>query len=150
TDLRNLVNQERKHLDISKVSSSYRNNLTYNARLVLEWNNTDAEFVVQFVNPQKRFFNWEHTEAADKKRIMDEIQHGFSSEQFEIVGPETVGDWILNVTYMGNRTSGNKMPTFLKCTVQYNFGKANQYSEEFLVRLQDNGDEQQLAKFAVQ
>ncbi|WP_422351331.1 TonB-dependent receptor plug domain-containing protein [Flagellimonas sp.] len=150
TDLRNLVNQEGKHLDISKVSSSYRNNLTYNARLVLEWNNTDAEFVVQFVNPQKRFFNWEHTEAADKKRIMDEIQHGFSSEQFEIVGPETVGDWILNVTYMGNRTSSNKMPTFLKCTVQYNFGKANQYSEEFLVRLQDNGDEQQLAKFAVQ
>ncbi|MCL6266124.1 TonB-dependent receptor plug domain-containing protein [Flagellimonas myxillae] len=148
-DLRNLANQQRAQLDLAKVPAGYRNNLTYNARLVLEWSNPDTEFVVQFVNPQKRFFNWEHTIGSDRKRIRDEIQHGFSSEQFEIVGPETVGDWILNVTYLGNRTSGNKIPTFLTCTVQYNFGKSNQSSEEFLVRLQEHGEEQQLAKFSV-
>ncbi|MCL6273554.1 TonB-dependent receptor plug domain-containing protein [Muricauda sp. 2012CJ35-5] len=147
TELRNLVNQQKNNLDLSKVDNAYRNNLTYNARVVLEWSNPDSEFVVQFVNPQKRFFNWEHTDTSDKKRILDELQHGFSSEQFEIVGPDTVGEWILNVTYLGNRTSGNSIPTFLKCTVQYNFGKPNQRSEEFLVRLHEAGEEQQLAKF---
>ncbi|WP_396590026.1 TonB-dependent receptor plug domain-containing protein [Allomuricauda sp. R78024] len=150
TEIRNLINKERKNLDIKKVNQKYLNNLTYNARLMLDWNNPDAEFVVQFVNPQKRFFNWEHTDASDKKRILDELQHGFANEQFEIVGADTKGDWILNVTYLGNRTSGNKAPTFLKCTVQYNFGKPNQTSEEHLVRLQDMDDEQQLAKFTVQ
>ncbi|WP_190808545.1 TonB-dependent receptor plug domain-containing protein [Flagellimonas sp. S3867] len=150
TEIRNLVNKERAHLDLSKVDQKYRNNLTYNARLFLDWNNADAEFVVQVVNPQKRFFNWEHTETADRARILNELQHGFSNEQFEIVGAETIGDWILNVTYLGNRTSGSKTPTFLKCTVQYNFGKPNQKSEEFMVRLQEPGDEQQLAKFTVQ
>lgn len=150
TEIRNLINKERKNLDIKKVNQKYLNNLTYNARLMLDWNNPDAEFVVQFVNPQKRFFNWEHTDTSDKRRILDELQHGFANEQFEIVGADTKGDWILNVTYLGNRTSGNKAPTFLKCTVQYNFGKPNQTSEEHLVRLQDMDDEQQLAKFTVQ
>lgn len=150
TEIRNLVNQKRKDLDISKVDPSYRNNLTYNARLVLEWNNPDVEFVVQFVNPQKRFFNWEYTDTSERKRILDGLEHGYASEQFEIVGAETVGDWILNVTYLGNRTYGNQMPTFLKCRVQYNFGKPNQRSEEFLVRLQEENEEQQLAKFTVE
>nr|WP_299172803.1 TonB-dependent receptor plug domain-containing protein [uncultured Allomuricauda sp.] len=150
TEIRNLVNKKRNQLDLSKVDQKYTNNLTYNARLFLDWNNTDAEFVIQMVNPQKRFFNWEHTETGDRARILNELQHGFSTEQFEIVGAETVGDWILNVTYLGNRTSGSKMPTFLKCTVEHNFGKPNQKSEEFLVRLQEPGDEQQLAKFTVQ
>jgi TonB-dependent SusC/RagA subfamily outer membrane receptor len=150
TEIRNLINKERKNIDFKKVNQKYLNNLTYNARLILDWNNPDAEFVVQFVNPQKRFFNWEHTNTSDRKRILDELQHGFANEQFEIVGSETIGDWILNVTYLGNRTSGNKTPTFLKCTVQYNFGKFNQTSEEHLVRLQDTDDEQQLAKFTVQ
>ncbi|WP_420322402.1 TonB-dependent receptor plug domain-containing protein [Flagellimonas sp.] len=150
TEIRNLVNKKKNELDTGKVDPKYTNNLTYNARLFLDWNNTDAEFVVQMVNPQKRFFNWEHTEAGDRSRIINELQHGFSNEQFEIVGSETVGDWILNVTYLGNRTSGSKTPTFLKCTVEHNFGKPNQTSEEFMVRLQEPGDEQQLAKFTVQ
>ncbi|SHG34441.1 TonB-dependent receptor plug domain-containing protein [Flagellimonas flava] len=149
-EIRNLVNRNGKDLDMNKVEPKYRNNLTYNARLLLDWSNPDAEFVVQFVNPQKRFFNWEHTDTSDKKRILNELQHGYASEQFEIVGSDTVGDWILNVTYLGNRTHGNKVPTFLKCTVQYNFGKPNQRNEEFMIRLMESGEEQQLAKFAVQ
>ena len=149
TEIRNLVNRKDVQLDVSKVDQKYRNNLTYNARLVLDWNQSDAEFSVQFVNPQKRFFNWEHTQLGERKRILDEIEYGYSSEQFEITGPETKGEWILNVTYLGNRTPGNQTATFLKCTVDYNFGKPNQKSEAFLVRLQEDGEEQQLAKFTV-
>ncbi|WP_222984012.1 TonB-dependent receptor plug domain-containing protein [Flagellimonas meishanensis] len=149
TEIRNLINRERSQLDVSKVNPSYYNNLTYNTRVVLDWNNPDAEFVVQFVNPQKRFFNWEHTEMVDRSGIIDEIRQGFFNEQFEIVGAETKGDWLLNVTYMGNRNPSKQAPTFLKCRVQYNFGKPNQREEEFLVRLQDVGQVQELAKFKV-
>lgn len=148
-EVRNLVNTHRAQLDISKVNPKYHNNLTYNARLVLDWNQPDAEFSVQFVNPQKRFFTWEHTEVGDRKRILDELENGNSTEQFEIVGSDTKGEWILNVTYDGNRTPANKAATFLKCSVEYNFGKPNQRKEEFLIRLQEVGEEVQLAKFSV-
>ncbi|MBO0323387.1 TonB-dependent receptor plug domain-containing protein [Muricauda sp. CAU 1633] len=149
TEIRNMLNQNKGKLDIDKVDAKYRNNVTYNARLILDWSVPDAEFSVQFVNPQKRFFTWEHTEIGDRKRILEELQNGNSSEQFEIVGAETKGEWILNATYLGNRTPKNEAATFLKCTVQYNFGKPNQRSEEFIIRLQENGDEQQLARFTV-
>ncbi|RDY61739.1 TonB-dependent receptor plug domain-containing protein [Flagellimonas nanhaiensis] len=150
TEIRNLINSHKAQLNISKVAPKYHNNLTYDARLVLEWNNPDADFTVQFVNPQKRFFNWEHTDFGDRKRILDELKQGYSSEQFEIFGAETKGNWLLNVSYKGNRTSGNQMPTFLKCTVQRNFGRLNQTEEEFIIRLHDVNEDQQLAKFTVQ
>ncbi|MER3373715.1 MAG: TonB-dependent receptor plug domain-containing protein [Allomuricauda sp.] len=150
TEIRNMVNQHNAELNIDKVAIKYRNNLTYNARLLLDWSVPDAEFSVQFVNPQKRFFTWEHTEVGDRNRILEELQHGNSNEQFEIVGAETKGEWILNATYLGNRTPKNEAATFLKCTVQYNFGQPNQRSEEFMIRLQEVGDEQQLARFTVE
>ena len=74
TEIRNLINTGPANLDIAKVGPKYHNNLTYNARLVLEWNNPDADFTVQFVNPQKRFFNWEHTDFGDRKRIASKGQ----------------------------------------------------------------------------
>jgi len=150
TEIRNMVNQNKAKLNTNKIDVKYRNNVTYNARLILDWNVPDAESSVQFVNPQKLFFTWEHTEAGDRKRILEELQNGNSNEQFEIVGAETKGEWILNATYLGNRTPKNKAATFLKCTVQYNFGKPNQRSEEFMIRLQEEGDEQQLARFSVE
>ncbi|MFC4220418.1 TonB-dependent receptor plug domain-containing protein [Flagellimonas marina] len=150
TEIRNMVNREKINLKIDEVDAKYRNNVTYNARLILDWNVPDAEFSVQFVNPQKRFFTWEHTEVGDRNRILEEIQNGNSNEQFEIVGSDTKGEWILNATYSSNRTPANKATTFLKCTVQYNFGKPNQKSEDFMIRLQEPGDEQELARFTVE
>lgn len=150
TEIRNMVNREKINLKIDEVDAKYRNNVTYNARLSLDWNVPDAEFSVQFVNPQKRFFTWEHTEVGDRNRILEEIQNGNSNEQFEIVGADTKGEWILNATFSGNRTPANKAATFLKCTVQYNFGKPNQKSEDFMIRLQEPGDEQELARFTVE
>ncbi|PRX55162.1 YfaP family protein [Flagellimonas meridianipacifica] len=148
-EIRNLINQHRKDLDITKVDIKYQNNITYNARLVLEWSNPEAEFVVQFVNPQKRFFDWEHTMQADGRRLQEEIRQGCFTEQFEIVGAETVGDWILNITSRGNTITNNVTPTFVKCTVFKNFGKSNQKSTSYMVRLEESNEKQQLAKFTI-
>nr|WP_298998508.1 TonB-dependent receptor plug domain-containing protein [uncultured Allomuricauda sp.] len=148
-EIRNLINQHRKELDITKVDIKYQNNIRYNARLVLEWSNPEAEFVVQFVNPQKRFFDWEHTMQSDSRRLQEEIKQGSFTEQFEIVGAETVGDWILNITSQGNITIDDKTPTFIKCKVFKNFGKSNQETISYMVRLQEPNEKQQLAKFTV-
>ncbi|WP_435625509.1 TonB-dependent receptor plug domain-containing protein [Flagellimonas sp.] len=144
TEIRNLINQHRTELDISKIDGKYKNNITYNARLILEWSNPNAEFVVQFVNPQKRFFNWEHTKLFDPQRFRAELEEGYSVEQFEIVGSDTRGEWILNIT-----SKAEENPTFVKCTVVNNFGKNNQKSTSYMVRLQDENEKMELAKFTV-
>ena len=145
TEMRNLINRHRSELDLSKIDTKYGNNITYNARLILEWSNPNAEFVVQFVNPQKRFFNWEHTRLFDPQRFRAELEEGYSIEQFEIVGSDTRGEWILNIT-----SKAKEKPTFVKCTVVNNFGKSNQKSTSYMIRLQAENEKRELAKFTVE
>lgn len=148
-EIRNLVFEKGKELDITKVDGGLLNNIRYNARLVFDWNNVDAQFEIQFVNPQKRFFKWSHTQEANLERIKDEITDGYNKEQFEIYGVETKGEWIINAKYLGNRNPDNREPTFFNCLVQYNFGKPNQRTEEYLVRLNEKGEEKMLVKLVV-
>jgi tetratricopeptide (TPR) repeat protein len=141
-EMRNLINQHKQKLDLSNINANYLNNLTYNARLRFDWASPQDEFILKFVNPQNRFFDWEHTSIQDKKRITNEIQHGFGTEQFEIVGDMSKGKWGIYVTNLTGPSM--KDPFLIKCTIDYNFGKPNQYSEEKLIRLDSSENQEQL------
>ena len=143
-EIRNLVAQHRGYLNTTNLPVKYNTRPGLDARLVFDWNNPDAEFEIQFVNPSKRFFKWLHT-SSNPEEINDELKNGYSQEEFEIVGGQK-GVWIINVKYLGNRTRGNNVPTYLKCSVQYNFGKPNQRNEEHLIRLHKKGNEQLFMK----
>ncbi len=142
TALRNLVNRHRSALDITKIGINYQNNLTYNVRLVFDWEGPEKEFILKFVNPQNRFFDWEHSRVADGKRISSEIIHGHATEQFEIVGDTAKGEWQVYVTNLSKERATT--PFWIKCTVQYNFGKVNQRTEERLIRLSNSEVKEQL------
>ena len=88
----------------SSVPSKYTYNTKYDARIVVKWNNPNAEFVIQFVNPIKRFITWEHTLSANRSRIDDELQKGYFTEEFHINGEikELKGKWLLNLKDLGN------------------------------------------------
>lgn len=148
-ELRNLVNRHKQELDIAKIPIAYTNNVTYNARLLFDWSHQPAEFELQFVNPQKRFFTWEHTGVALQKEIKEEIDYGFSNEQFELIGQETKGEWIINIKYVGNLNTNDETPVYIKAKLQKNFGKLNQSHEEYLIRLNEKGSEQLFFKFKI-
>ena len=149
-ELRNLVFLHQGKLDLTRLPPQYMNNVRFNARIVISWNQPEAAFGLQFVNPQKRFFTWEHSKAESSQRIGQEISHGFSIEEFEIVGQGVEGDWILNVNYQGNGRAANTNPVFLSCRVTFNFGKPGQRTEEFIIRLEEAGSEAQLAKIRLE
>lgn len=142
SELSNLISLQKDKLDLSKLNLEYSKNLTYDARLRFDWASPQDKFVLKFVNPQNRFFDWEHSSFSDKKRITDEIQHGFSTEQFEIVGDIGKGKWGIYVTNLSE--SSEEDPFWIKCTIDYNFGKPNQYSEEKLIRLDASEGKEQL------
>ncbi|MBT8313464.1 MAG: carboxypeptidase-like regulatory domain-containing protein, partial [Maribacter sp.] len=53
-------------------------------RVLFEWNNSEAEFDLQFVNPAKHYFVWSHTLENESERIYDEKVKGYSCEHFLI------------------------------------------------------------------
>ncbi len=142
-EIRNLLFKHKGTLNTTKVDEKYLNNLRFNVRLVFEWNDPGHEFAIQFVNPQNRFFNWEHTNAVNASRIKDEIMNGYSNEEFEFYG-DVKGKWIINANYLGSLSEANKESLVLKCSLYNNYGYPNESKEEILIQFTDRGDKRNL------
>ena len=99
--------------------------------LLFEWNDSEAEFELQFVNPEKHYFTWKHTSIANATRIMDEKLKGYSSEEFLIDG-SLAGKWQVNINYQGNK---KLEPSYLKVTTYFNYGLNSQRKEVKVYRL---------------
>ena len=101
------------------VSDPFVQNTT---RVVVEWNETEAEFELQFVNPEGQYHNWKHTYIDNEDRIIDEKMAGYSMEE-HIIDSALPGLWEVNVKYDGNKSL---TPTYLKVTTYYNYGERDQ------------------------
>lgn len=100
-------------------------------RLLFEWNDSEAEFELQFINPEKHYYTWKHTMETNALRIKDEKTKGYSCEEFLVDGSLS-GRWQVNVNYKGNK---KLEPTYLKVTSYYNYGKTSQRKEIQVYRL---------------
>ncbi len=109
-------------------------------RLLFEWNDSEAEFELQFVNPEKHYYTWKHTMEANATRITDEKRKGYSCEEFLVDG-SLPGRWQVNINYKGNK---KLEPTYLKVTAYYNYGKTSQRKEVNVYRLGLKNVNQQL------
>ncbi|MEN1785256.1 MAG: carboxypeptidase-like regulatory domain-containing protein, partial [Bacteroidota bacterium] len=50
-------------------------------RLVFEWNDGEADFELQFVNPENQYFKWKHTLADSGATIAREKEYGYSMNE---------------------------------------------------------------------
>ncbi|MGB5229498.1 MAG: carboxypeptidase-like regulatory domain-containing protein, partial [Eudoraea sp.] len=113
-------------------------------RILVEWNDSEAEFDLQFVHPEKQYFTWEHTTKSNPDRIRDEKIKGYSSEEFFIYEP-LPEDWQVNVSYKGNK---KLTATYLKLTVYRNYNTPSQRAISKLYRLRLKDVNQQLLDFS--
>lgn len=103
----------------------------YNTRLVFEWNDAEAEFELQFVNPEGKYFNIENSLFADPERIRSQKIGGYAIEE-HLIDDSMLGEWQVNVNYLGNKSL---TPTYLKATVYTNYGSDSQHKEVKLFKL---------------
>ncbi len=112
-------------------------------RLVVEWNTSEAEFVLEFVNPDKQVYSFNHTLTANEQLIIDEKEIGFSSKEF-FIDDLGNGDWLVNINYLGNK---KPEPTHFKITVYSNWGSPNQTQEVSVFKFENERNKIQLYKF---
>lgn len=144
SEMKQLVLKNKSKLNTSKTPSRFLNlkAKSVQARLVFEWNTTEAEFELQFVNPQKKFFKWSHTAVENGSRLAKEKQQGFYTEEFLLDGIGT-GQWIINLE--NKSTTGNK-PVVVKFTLYKNYGGANEVKTTKLVLLNNLRDKIMISK----
>jgi tetratricopeptide (TPR) repeat protein len=100
-------------------------------RVVFEWNDGEAEFDLQFVNPDGQYHLWKHSLAHDAEAIMKEKEIGFNTQEF-LVDDSLPGTWQVNVRYLGNKSL---TPTYLKVTLYDNYGTTAQRREVRVFKL---------------
>ncbi|UBZ10657.1 carboxypeptidase-like regulatory domain-containing protein [Leeuwenhoekiella palythoae] len=119
-----------------------KSELAYDVRLVFEWNTSEAEFELEFVNPQNQPFSVNHTLEQNLGRIRDEKLKGYTSEEF-LIDDLGSGDWLVNLKYFGNKQF---QPTFLKVTTYYNWQQSNQKQKVEVFKLTRQNIKMQLLK----
>lgn len=117
---------------------AFRNDI----RLVFEWNTSEAEFDLEFVNPDKRAYVFEHSLEKNQTLITDEKKKGYSSKEFFIddIGK---GEWLVNITYKGNKKPES---TYFKVSQYFNWGKSNQFKKTAVYALKNERQKIQLFK----
>jgi len=146
-ETKNLIALHRNKLNIQGINQKFLRPIKYKARVIFEWNNFDAEFDLNIINPQKRFFTWSHTVAKNSQRILQEKELGYGLEEFYLTSSD-LGEWTFNMNYFGNSSKLDE-PTFIKITIYKNFGSANETKDIKVVRLQKKDIEQTVVKLIV-
>lgn len=119
---------EEKFVPIRKNLKEFNNDV----RVVFEWNTSEAEFELEFVNPELRAYVFDHSLSGNNDLIIDEKKKGYSSKMFFVEDLEE-GEWLVNLTYKGNK---KPQPTYLKMTTFYNWGKPNEQKEIQVYKLE--------------
>lgn len=114
-------------------------------RLVFEWNDGEAEFELQFVNPENQYYKWKHTLADNADIITREKDYGYNIKEEQLDG-SLPGLWKVNVNYLGNKSL---TPTYLKATVYHNYGTRAQRKEVRVYKLNIKNVNQQLFTLGV-
>ena len=100
-------------------------------RLVFEWNDGEAEFELQFVNPENQYHKWKHSMADNAEDIAREKDFGYNVKEYLVDG-SLPGTWKVNVNYLGNKSL---TPTYLKATIFYDYGSRTQRRETMVFKL---------------
>jgi uncharacterized protein YfaP (DUF2135 family) len=115
----------------SFVSKTELKDVPKDLRLVFEWDNSEAEFELEFVNPEGQAYSFIHTFEFNSEQIIDEKTRGYSSKEFFIQNLDRRG-WLINLTYYGNKSD---QPTYFKVTHIENWAKKGQTNKIHVIKL---------------
>jgi tetratricopeptide (TPR) repeat protein len=145
-ELKHLITTKGSEVNTLGLSKNYKLTSAINTRIVIEWNDSDASFELQFVNPQKKFFKWIHTKESDGLRLFNEKKQGFNIEEF-LLDDTNRGEWIINIE--SKLQKNHKTPIAVKYTVFKNYGKLTETSQTKVITLNNLKERQMIDRIDI-
>lgn len=148
TELSRLVQLYKDRIDFSRLPNEWlRADFKQDVRMVIEWSDATVPFEFQFVNPEKKFFKWNHTLEENRDRLLSEQQQGFQIEEF-VIDNAPRGEWIINVQYLGEEDD-YILPPFLKYTLYRDYGTPQETKEVRVIKLFRQTEKVTLARLEI-
>ncbi len=124
----------------------YMNKVQYDARVLIMWSKNNAQFALKFVNPDRRFFKWEHSPQSNSQRFDSDVRNDTNTEEFQLIDAQK-GDWYIHVEQTG--THKIMEPVYIKCLIYYDFGKPGQRMEIRTLAIDNSPEKPQLLRIKV-
>ena len=109
-------------------------------RLVLNWSQTQAKFKLQFVSPDKRFFDWYKSTS----RKLNNSKRSLTIEEF-ILDEAFAGEWLINLEY-SNTLNDMSIPLYLKYTFYKDYASSSETKHVKMIKLLGQGKKVTLGK----
>lgn len=147
-ELKHLVTKHKDKVDYKSLPPEFLEKAQLiDTYVVFEWNDSQAEFDLQFVNPDKKYFTWSHTAEAEHKRIKKEISEGVNSKMFTIENSQK-GPWIINIENKDLIKLENN-PVYIKYTLYKNYGRPEEVKKEKVIKLYKYEDKVNLDRIVI-
>ncbi len=146
SELRHLLNHHRSHVSYTDMPKEFLTVKSVPVRIVFDWNDPQAEFEFQFVNPEKKYEKWTHRFEGNKELLQKENKYGVVSKEF-VVDESMLGEWIINVQSFEAESMQN--PAFMKYTIYRNYGLAEETKTVKFIKLYTQKEKVTLDKFSI-
>ena len=148
SELSRLVQLYKDKIEFTRLPNEWlRADFKQDVRMVIEWSDATVPFEFQFVNPEKKFFKWNHTLEENRERLENEKRQGFQIEEF-IIDDAPRGEWLINVQYLGQEDD-YILPPFLKYTLYRDYGTPSETKEVRVIKLFRQTEKVTLAKLEI-
>ena len=140
--------QETAENELRRLAKLYRSRVSYqdlpvalldvgfkkDRRLVFEWSDPAAQFELQFVSPDQKFFTWDHTMYKNAEEVSTNLKTGNMVKEFEL-DALSEGEWIINLSYL-NDNGNSKTAPYLKYTLYTDYATAEERQETQIIALE--------------
>lgn len=134
-ELRHLLAFHKNKVPFQKLPNELLSlNYKKDIRMVFQWTQPDVDFDIQFVSPERKFFNWTHTRFESKTLLQEEVSQGYAIKE-HIIDDAQPGTWIINMEFLSNERPKN--PTYLKYTVFQDYGLPSQTKNTKVIAMKD-------------
>ncbi len=146
SQLRHLLNLNRIAVSYSDVPRNFLIVKSAPVRIVFDWNDPEAEFDLQFVNPKNKYYKWSNRSGQKKQSTPKDVSYGALSKEF-IIDDSFQGQWIVNLEANGDASKYDS--TFLKYTIFRNYGLQNETKTVKFIKLHNQEEKVTLDKFTI-
>ncbi len=146
-EIKHLIKKYKNDLDLSQIDKKLLEEVTYDIRVVVDWNHNDTDIDLHIIDPNLEECFYKHTSTKIGGHMSPDMTQGFGPEEFTLK-QAVKGDYYIKIKYYGDRNQKVESPTFMKVTMYKYYGSKNETNETKIIRLTKKDDEEIIAKLS--
>ena len=133
--LKHLLTRHKMNLDLKHIDERYyRVAQTFDVFVVIDWNDINSSFDIQYINSENKYFSSTHNVISDFDRLNFENETGYHTEFFILRNQTDVDDMKISLKgYEENSSIDN--PSYVRFTIYRNYGSKDESREYKVVNL---------------